>query len=425
MPDAATGMPTGHLQEGIYIERGKPPPAAWRTLFLDIADGTAPAAAREAIAAVMRMLAELKAGRARDLAAERPEEDAGVVPADSFTVLIGYGASLFDPGRHDPPLTAAARPRHLVSLRQAGEAFPNLPWREGAAQSGNHDGEADLLLQFTAASEQAAARAAVEVAKLIEDDGLPLRTAGSHSGFQRDDGRSWIGFHDGVTNIEPSQRLAAITCPGDPGWNQGGTYLAFLRLQVDLRLWRGIGRAEQEAIVGRDKLSGWPLGAIERTEDGLRPRPIGSGPLSEASDWRERDAYFNPPETTDPLVEASHIHRANQARAAGGTPAGERIFRQGYEYLEGIGPDGPRLGLNFVSFQSDLQHLKQVLGLSGWLGDVNFGGPSNPGAGDPKPPALLSLVAGGFYAVPPRHDPFPGAALLSTAEGPRTSRREP
>jgi deferrochelatase/peroxidase EfeB len=414
MPETTTDKPIAKLQPGIYLRRGEPPPAAWRALFLDVAAGTAPADAQAAIAAVMEMLAELRAGKVRDLAAERPEEAPGLVPIGSFAVLLGYGASLFDPAQHDPPLTstAPARPRGLVPLQRTGEAFPNLPWGDGAGEGGEHGGEADLLLQLTATSEHAAARAAVEVAKLIEDDGLPLTAAGSHSGFQRDDGRSWIGFHDGVTNIEPSQRLAAVECPGDPGWNQGGTYLAFLRLQVDLRPWRGLSRVEQEAIVGRDKLSGAPLEAIERTEDGLRPCPISSSAPSEGAGWRERDAYFNPPETTDPLVEASHIHRANQARAAGGTPAGERIFRQGYEYLEGIGPDGLRLGLNFVSFQSGLQRLQQVLGLSGWLGDVNFGGPTDPRAGDPRPPALLTLRAGGFYAVPPRGDPFPGAALF-------------
>ncbi len=53
-----------------------------------------------------------------------------------------------------------------------------------------------------------------------------------------------------------------------------------------------------------------------------------------------------------------------------------------------------------------------MLGLSGWLGDVNFGGPSDPAVVDPPSPSLLSLRAGGFYAVPPRAKPFPGATLF-------------
>lgn len=410
IPGAPLGASIGRLQEGIYLAKGEPPPVAWRALLLDVAAGTPPDEAAAAIAAVMAMLKDLQEGSVRDLH-PRPSEDPALVAAGTFAALLGYGASFFDRERHDPPLTALRRPYGLTALRRDGDAFPSLPWHGGQAPDGPA-GEADLMLQFTASSEHAAARAAVEIWKLIEDKGLPLSPVATHGGFQRDDGRSWIGFHDGVTNIEPSQRLAAVECPGDPDWNRGGTYLAFLRVQIALREWRGIAREEQEAIIGRDKLSGCPLAAVERTAEGLKPRPVAAQAPDENADWRERDAHFNPPETTDALVEASHIHRANQARAAGGTPAGERIFRQGYEYFEGIDVGGPRLGLNFVSFQNDIRQLRQILSLSGWLGDVNFGGPSKPADGDPHSPMLLTLCAGGFYAVPPRSDPFPGAVLF-------------
>lgn len=412
---APLGPPIGQLQEGIYLARGKPPPLAWRVLLLDVVPGTVPAEAGAAVAATMAMLKDLQGGVVRDLR-PRPGEAPTEIATDSFAALLCYGASFFDAQRHDPPLTALPRPHQLTALRRDGDAFPALPWHGGSAPD-PAAGEADLMLQLTASSENAAARAAVEIWKLIEDKRLPLAPTGTYSGFQRDDGRSWIGFHDGVTNIQPSQRLAAVECPGDPEWNGGGTYLAFLRVAIDLPEWRAIGREEQEAIVGRDKLSGCPLAAVERTAAGLRPRPAAARPPNADADWHERDAYFNPPETTDPLVEASHIHRASQTRAAGGTPAGERIFRQGYEYLEEIGTAGPSLGLNFVSFQRDLGRLRQILGLGGWLGDVNFGGPSDPLAGDPPSPSLLTLRAGGFYAVPPRCLPFPGANLFSSQSG--------
>lgn len=410
------------IQEGIYLERSSPPPAAWRVLFLDVAPGTAASDAAAAIGDVMAMLAALQQGTMIDLSDVRPGEAPATIPVGTFDVLLGYGASFFDPARHDPPLTAATRPSGLVGLRPSpGPAFPHMEWETSGRQG--HSGEADLVLQFTGVNEQAVDRAAVEVAKLIGDRRLPLTTAGTYDGFLRDDGRSWIGFHDGVSNIEPSQRLAAVECHGDPDWNSGGTYLAFLRLQVALGPWRRLDRATQETIVGRDKLSGSPLMAVERDGDGaLHPRPLAAaapppdtgpvpGPGSDA-DWQQRDAHFNPPETGDRLVEASHIHRVNQNRAAGGTRAGHRIFRQGYEYLEDITPDGPRLGLNFVSFQNDLEQLQQILSLDGWLGDVNFGGPTDPETGDPQPLTLMSVRAGGFYAVPPREDPFPGAGLF-------------
>jgi deferrochelatase/peroxidase EfeB len=356
----------------------------------------------------MDMLAALQRGDMRDLRATRADEQPAVLPADGFQVLVGFGPRLFEGEGHDPPLTAAERPAHLVELRRCGPAFPSLPWSAGD----RHGGEADVLLQLTGVSEHSVDRAAVEVAKLIADQNLPLILSGSYDGFQRDDGRSWIGFHDGVSNIEPSQRRAAVVCGGDPAWNSGGTYLAFLRIEVALAAWRSLDRETQEAIVGRDKLTGSPLVAVDTEGAGLRPRTIEQCPLTGADDWQARDAFFNPPETADPLVEASHIHRVNQNRGAGSSRAGHRIFRQGYEYLEDLGPSGPRLGLNFVSFQNDLEQIQQVLGLEGWLGDVNFGGPTSPQAGEPQPPDLMALRAGGFYAVPPSESPFPGASLF-------------
>src|SRR6185436_15347890 len=102
-----------------------------------------------------------------------------------------------------------------------------IAWDADGAGPAGHGGEADLLLQLTGATQHAVARAAVEVAKLIAERALPLRAAGGYDGFLRDDGRSWIGFHDGVSNVEPSQRLAAVTCQGEPEWLRGGTTLAF------------------------------------------------------------------------------------------------------------------------------------------------------------------------------------------------------
>jgi deferrochelatase/peroxidase EfeB len=151
---------------------------------------------------------------------------------------------------------------------------------------------------------------------------------------------------------------------------------------------------------------------LESSDGRLCPIPLGDGPVADEADWRHRDAYFNGAASADPVLRASHLHRTNSNQAAPGTPAAHRIFRQGYEYLEDIGADGLRLGLNFISFQNDLYQLRQVLGLQGWLGDANFGGGSD---GGPRAVALTFLRSGGFYVVPPRQDHgFPGAALLGS-----------
>ena len=397
------------------MERGVPPPPAWRALFLSFADGVTSEGAKASLSPIMAMLADLRKGVMRDLTSTQAGESSGLIPKATFAVLVGFGAPFFDHERHNPALTTAERPKHLVRLRPSGAAFPAIEWADDdpGERATVCRGEADLLLQFTGVSDHAVGRAAVEVANIIHDLDLPLETVGTYDGFQRDDGRSWIGFHDGVSNLEPSERRDGIECRGDPDWNRGGTYLAFLRLEIALGPWRALSKAEQEVIVGRDKLTGWPLESVGQEDGQLRPEPLARRPVEEISEWQLRDAYYNPPETASPLIEASHTHRVNQNKAAATTPSAHRIFRQGYEYLEEIGPDGPRLGLNFISFQNELYHLQQILGLRGWLGDVNFGGPTTPGSGEPEPIRLTSLRAGGFYVVPPREDPFPGARLFS------------
>jgi Dyp-type peroxidase family len=374
------------IQEGVYFRSGERPAPCWRLLLLRVAPGAAPTDVREALGSVMRMLAALRAGKVREL---RGQPAAGVQATrdafDGLAALVGYGRPLFD---HDPPLTRRTRPEFLAYL----SAFPALTLAAGYSDAG----EADVALQLTGANAAAVNRAAVEVWKLIDDETLPLVVTATFDGFGRPDGRGWLEFHDGVGNMPSRERLAAIAAPPDPRWMAGGTYMAFLRLRVDLPTWRALARGEQELAVGRDKLTGNPLVRVRRDARGrARGR---AGPI--AADDAGR---FDPPETGDPLLESSHVHRANQNRGSADSPAALRIYRQGYDFIEGIGPDGPELGLNFVSFQADLRTLQHVLQLPGWLGDSNFGGDAPP---------FVSLLAGGLYAVPPRVRPFAGANLF-------------
>lgn len=393
------------LQRGIYLNPAEHPPNAFLFAVLDLSSGARQAEAREAVGRIWGMLDDLQDGKVRDLRATRPGEVDVTIDRDTFDALLGYGASFFDPQRK---LTEKARPDLLVSLEPASGPFPNLEWGTGVNPG---SGEGDLCLQLTGRDAHAVSRAAVEVWKLIVDENLPLVLRETFDGFARDDRRSWIGFHDGISNIRPSQRLAAVKCSGDPDWNRGGTYLAFLRCEVDLHRWRELARADQEMLVGRDKLTGCALERVESKNGILVPHAFAGCPAGLEATAQERDVFVDPPETGDPIIEASHIHRANQNRAEPTTTAAHRVFRQGYEYLERVGPDGPQLGLNFVSFQRDLEHLRQILGLSGWLGGVNFGGRPAP-AESPEPIRLLSLRAGGFYVVPSAANPFPGASLL-------------
>lgn len=380
----------------------KPPPS-FLLLVLEVLSSD-PASARTAIATVAEVLDDLRAGLVRDLRGTRGDEQDVSIDAETVDWLIGYGAALFDPSRG---LTAADRPKLLVELEGEGWPFAQLAWAGG----GNSGGEGDLCIQLTGHSEHAVGRAGVEIWKAIVDHDLPLRISASFPGFARDDRRSWIGFHDGVSNIRPSQRLVAVEAAGDPEWNRGGSYMAFLRCEVDLAAWRQLTRSEQELLVGRDKLSGVALEAAEVDRGELQPRPYSLCPGHAQADSSATEVFRDPPETGDAVIEASHIHRANQNRTEPTTHASHRIFRQGYEFLDRIAGT-PVLGLNFVSFQADLGHFWQVVGLSDWLGGANFGGREQRGSLEPPPIELLRLQAGGLFAVPPRADPFPGESLF-------------
>jgi deferrochelatase/peroxidase EfeB len=325
-----------------------------------------------------------------------------------LALLIGFGRRLFDPERHGSLALHGERPAGLVYLEHPRPAFPQLPW---ATSVGENLGQSDLCLQLTGGNDAAVNRACVELWKLLVDSDHPLQARSMFTGFGRSDGRGWLEFHDGVSNLVSSQRQLALTARPDPGWMGGGTYMAFLRIAVNLSAWRQLTRTEQELIVGRDKLSGAPLTGVKRDEAG-RVTPIAAPVADEMSSDVERAAFHDPPQTTELVLEASHIHRANQNRASAAAPGALRIFRQGYDFLDDIGAGGPGAGLNFVSFQSDLLTLQSILHLPGWLADVNFGGSADPGPGEPEQRPLLSLLAGGFYAVPPVSEPCPGAELF-------------
>ncbi|MDZ7734543.1 MAG: Dyp-type peroxidase [Acidimicrobiia bacterium] len=311
------------LQSGIYLDPTHTPPPGFRLMVIDVAPGATRARVHDALARIWAMLAELQAGIVRDLRATRDDEPDATICTKTVDALLGYGPSYFDPTRQ---LTDAAQPAHLAALARPDGPFPGLIW---GPQVPAKAGEGDLCLQLTGASTHAANRAAVEVWKLIVDEELPLNIRETYDGFARDDQRSWLGFHDGISNIRPSQRRAAVECPGDPDWNRGGTYLAFLRCQIDLVAWRRLTRSQQEVLVGRDKLTGCALEAVDITNGTLVPQPFAGCPGANG-DLDSHHAFRDPPETGDPIIEASHVHRANQNRAAPTSAAGHRIFRQGY-----------------------------------------------------------------------------------------------
>ena len=83
---------------------------------------------------------------------------------------------------------------------------------------------------------------------------------------------SWIGFHDEISNMRPGkERKQAIVIDQMNNnlvyrdlWTKNGTYLAFLRIEIDLGTWQRISRSRQELLIGRHKLSGRPIIGIDK-----------------------------------------------------------------------------------------------------------------------------------------------------------------
>lgn len=154
--------------------------------------------------------------------------------------------------------------------------------------------------------------------------------------------------------------------------------------------------------MGRDIQTGCPItssqGDVRQVLDGC---PESRGPGT--------PQYRNPrvpPIDPDNLARSSHMNRANLNRPQHGPvdDKDNRIFRQGYEFVEALPGGRLRVGVNFVSFQRRISSLTTILTNQSWLGDVNFGGEPSP--------ALLTLIGGGYYAVPPAGGPFPGAEMF-------------
>jgi deferrochelatase/peroxidase EfeB len=387
------------LQDGIYItEKNKRPGRCYRLVLINIKQGRTPRLAKEAWALLWPMLQKLRKGISSDLTSPE-QEDREAADKAELTCLLGFGARLFKnhPGVHP------ARAVVPVGKPPYDEpAFPTLPWAPNADPPG---GEADFALQLIAETDLAVDRALMEVWMLVSQQDLALEIVKCYSGFNRADKRSWLGFHDGVNNIQRLQRREVIEVTvKDPSWMLGGTYMAFLRLAIDLAAWRAKGREEQEILVGRDKITGCPLAVVNGG------RPVVTPGCPAGANRHQSPLHLEPdaPPMTETLLRQSHMHRTNPNRH-GVQDGDNRIFRQGYEFVELLATNQLRVGLNFVSFQRDLGRLIGILRQISWLGNANFGGVPD---GAPGAINFVSLVTGGFYAVPPNGERFPGEEIL-------------
>jgi deferrochelatase/peroxidase EfeB len=149
----------------------------------------------------------------------------------------------------------------------------------------------------------------------------------------QDTPRNLMGFKDGTDNIH-SEDSAAMNDfvwvqPGDgPGWMAGGTYMIVRRIKILFDVWDSTSVEGQQRVIGRDKLTGAPLG-----------------------NWDEYDPVDLQASGPDggPLIPATaHIRLASPH-----DNSGQCILRRGYSYAESVGPGSGQIdaGLYFIAFQ--------------------------------------------------------------------------
>jgi deferrochelatase/peroxidase EfeB len=150
--------------------------------------------------------------------------------------------------------------------------------------------------------------------------------------------RNLMGFKDGTINPQPP--FAAVWVGDDgPDWMRNGSYLVTRRIRIALEHWDRSELDFQEAVIGRRKYSGAPLGKQNELD-----------PL----DLAALDQDGNPV-----IAEDAHVRLA--ASEANG---GAEILRRAYSYNDGVSFIAERwppwrqglmydAGLFFVAYQRD------------------------------------------------------------------------
>jgi deferrochelatase/peroxidase EfeB len=432
------------LQDGIYYRKHQLNDSAqdndssrndcFAIVFLHISDSVTSSETVEFLRGLWKVYLNLKKGVVSDLPGQR-------VPSGGLSVLLGYGPNIFAISGINRKL-----PRDFKEM-QFRDPIGGEPILVGSGINYGVDAPRNLgitehiMVQFISKSQLATYRAVVETSKYIARISSPkggITFTTFFTGFQRDDSRSWLGFHDEISNLKNStERRKAIVIDRvnndlihQDFWTAGGTYLAFLRIEIDLRKWEQIKRSDQEILIGRDKLSGVPIVAIDK--NGKPIRQPGCPPFSEvrAFDKRfhEHPNYFQRPsggnslktdidtDNSIRLLSQSHIGRTRHIdQIKSDDPASRRIYRQGFEFIESSYHDFSkplRMGLNFISYQNDPTRLLFILTDPNWLGDSNFAGTGNiPGMKD-----LLSVQACGIFFVPPSETYFPGTSIFKSLD---------
>jgi deferrochelatase/peroxidase EfeB len=281
---------------------------------------------------------------------DEPPLDSGAlgteVEPDALTVTIGFGRSLFDRFGLQPP----AKLERMTPF--AGDRLdPGLV-------------HGDVILAISAQHMDTVSHALRELLRPTRDQ-LALRWwidgfQGAQRGpQQRSARRNLFGFRDGTGNPDTGDAELMRRLVWTP---EGGTYMAVRMIRMHLEFWDRVGLRHQEAMIGRRRDNGAPLGGRDEFDD---PR-----------------LDLDPKGDRVPLD--AHIRLANP-RTPG--TADQRLLRRSWNYQRGFDEAGQLdQGLIFVAYNQDPQ--RQFLTVQKRL------------AGEPMTD-YITPVGGGYYYVPP------------------------
>ena len=265
----ATSRSTAPHQAGIVLPTR--PQTAAIFVTLDAVVGSKPELATT-LAELTARSRHLTAGLAPDAGDPLfPPPESGILgptvgPSD-LTITVGFGASLFD----DRFGLADRIPRQLVRMPD---------FRNDRLQAGLTHG--DLLLQICATDEASClhalrylmlgTRGSLVVRWLIH--GFQQRPGGTveHGGAPATR-RNLLGFKDGTANLaaaDPALMDELVWVgqgQGEPDWAVGGTYFVARTIRMFVERWDRTALGEQEAIIGRTKRTGTPLGKAREHDD--------------------------------------------------------------------------------------------------------------------------------------------------------------
>jgi deferrochelatase/peroxidase EfeB len=80
------------------------------------------------------------------------------------------------------------------------------------------------------------------------------------------DARGLLGFPDGSQNIGADREALIFTGAEAPAWARGGSYLAVRLIRLKIERWDRLSRTAQDNSIGRDKVTGAPLGGKKEEE---------------------------------------------------------------------------------------------------------------------------------------------------------------